>query len=154
MIEFLQNNCSESDKKCLKPVTKEKFTLKDSPSPSVTITNNKETAVYQIKLDGCLLEKNTLQKRCDWILYCKDIKTTTLFIELKSTDIKEAAEQLITSIDYIQKPKAENPICILFHQNKRNLPSFEKELKKKNIIYKTRKVSPKNYSIDLEELLA
>ena len=68
-------------------------------------TNNFE--FYKIKIDGNI-ERNTKNKRCDFLVIKKDTEDIEIFIELKGSDIKKAYEQIITSYKKYSD-KSKNP---------------------------------------------
>lgn len=63
---------------------------------------------YKIKIDGDV-EKNTKNKKCDFLIIKKDKEDIEIFIELKGKKVKDAFNQIIASCkkytDNTKKPK-------------------------------------------------
>ena len=85
--------------KCCKIRTDSKIVLKEKQSSFVLINQDKKV-VSEIAFDGCS-EYSYSGKRCDFILYLKDLaKPSLVFIELKGNNLLKAIKQIEGSIEY------------------------------------------------------
>ena len=71
---------------------------------------------YKIKIDG-YVEKNTKNKKCDFLIIKEDNEDIEIFIELKGKKVKYAFNQIIASCekytDNTKKPKLYAAIVVI-----------------------------------------
>jgi hypothetical protein len=63
----------------------------------ITFHNTARETVKKIRIDGCVIEDNTV-KKCDYLLLCAGIKKA-IFVELKGNKVMTAIEQLAATLD-------------------------------------------------------
>jgi hypothetical protein len=84
------DKCQEFEDKRMRIVCEEKRT-------KITFYNTTGETVAKIRIDGCVIPDDTVQK-CDYLLLCTRIKTA-VFIELKGKEVMTAIEQLSATLD-------------------------------------------------------
>ncbi len=72
----------------------------------VVFTNPNGKPVLKIQVDGCAINEG---KRCDWLLIGADDKEH--FVELKSSHVEDAVEQLKKTIVQLSKAPKTHPKC-------------------------------------------
>lgn len=75
------------------------FSLKDPGTSSRATVNVRPRKCQKIRVDGCLNEIQPV--RCDWCVRDKS-NGECLFVELKGSDCKHAAEQIINTIEWFR----------------------------------------------------
>ena len=99
--------------KCCKIRTDNKIVLKEKQSSFVLIKQDKKV-VAEIAFDGCT-EYSYSGKRCDFILYHKDLaKPYLVFIELKGNNLLKAIKQIEDSIEYFKSFSSEKKYAYYF----------------------------------------
>lgn len=67
------------------------------------ITNDLETRICKVKIDGCL-DQGKGEKRCDYLFFTEELEVNkAIFVELKGTRLKDAINQIIDSINYLRE---------------------------------------------------
>lgn len=128
------------------------------------VDNDTNQKIIKIQIDGCLVTKANLNKRCDWLLLLLTNKTNTaidteIYIELKGSRISDAVEQLEATLNnlsiksIVQKKYKDTSLskivcCIIYNHppnDKRDLGILKEKFKRNHpkIILK---ILPKNSS--------
>jgi hypothetical protein len=120
------------------------------------VENDIDQKIAKIQIDGCLVTKANISKRCDWLLILLK-NYTEIYIELKGSRISDAVEQLEETLrnkklksiihnkyNYSQPSKV---VCCIIYNNapndKRDI-GIIKEKFKRNHSNITFKILPKN----------
>ena len=136
--------------KCCKIRTDSKIVLKEKQSSFVLINQDKKV-VSEIAFDGCS-EYSYSGKRCDFILYLKDLaKPSLVFIELKGNNLLKAIRQIEESIEYSNLFASEKKYAYSITSkspiSSSDIQNEKMRLRKKNIIFDTKnRLMEKNYN--------
>jgi hypothetical protein len=97
--------------RCDETVTDKRIKFDGSKTSTIYLSNPKRLQVEKVKVDGCFI---TSGKRCDWFARMLGNRAEEIFIELKSTRMNEAIEQLDESIKQISRDiKKSRKRCII-----------------------------------------
>lgn len=92
-------SANEYSSACVIEEDKAIFSLKDPGTPSRATVNVKPRKCQKIQVDGCLAEIQPV--RCDWCIRDKS-NGECLFVELKGSDCKHAAAQIVNTIKWFK----------------------------------------------------
>ena len=113
--------------------------------------NQDKKVVAEIAFDGCT-EYSYSGKRCDFILYLKDLaKPSLVFIELKGNNLLKAIRQIEDSIEYFKSFSSEKKYAYSITSkspiSSSDIQNEKMRLRKKNIIFDTKnRLMEKNYN--------
>ena len=65
----------------------------------ITFPKNAKETICRAKVDGCIIPKNSLQERCDY-MFMRCVDEDIYFVELKGQGIKKAYSQIISTIEF------------------------------------------------------
>lgn len=123
---------------------------KKQSSAKLTIKNPEKRAIYEIKVDGCLISEDKI--RCDYLIVLGDC--SQYYVELKSkSHIEHALKQISATIEFIQKnyPELHNgriKAVICSKKVPRVTSSFQNQKARFSKKYKAKIINAKEISIE------